>query len=100
MNLRVGDFPDRGALVWFTVTAGILAWIAHLVFFASIVEFVHDNGYFWLFHVGNVVCIALAVLALYLSWLLYKAGNGDDEEAPTPRGGCASSAWSVSRSTA
>ena len=86
MSLRVRDFPDHGALVWFAVTAGILAWIAHLVFFASIVEFVHDNGYFWLFHVGNVLCIALAVLALYLSWLLYRAGNGDDEEDPTPQG--------------
>jgi hypothetical protein len=73
MNLRVRDFPDRGALLWFALTAGIVAWIAHLVFFASIVEFVNDNGYFWLFHVGNVVCIALA-------------GDDDDEEDPTPEG--------------
>jgi hypothetical protein len=86
MNLRVRDFPDRGALLWFALTAGIVAWIAHLVFFASIVEFVNDNGYFWLFHVGNVVCIALAVLAIYLSWLVYRAGEDDDEEDPTPEG--------------
>jgi hypothetical protein len=86
MSLRVRDFPDRGALLWFALTAGIVAWIAHLVFFASIVEFVHDNGYFWVFHVGNVVCIVLAVLAIYLSWLVYRAGGGDDEEEPTPEG--------------
>jgi len=86
MSLRIRDFPDRGALLWFAVTAGIVAWMAHLVFFASIVEFVHDNGFFWLFHVGNAVCIALALLALYLSWLLYRAGDDHDEEDPTPEG--------------
>ena len=86
MNLRVRDFPDRGALVWFAVTAGIVAWIAHLVFFASIVEFVHDNGYFWLFHVGNVVCIALARPRAVPLVAAVPAGNGDDEEDPHAAG--------------
>jgi len=86
MNLRVRDFPDRGALLWFALSAGIAAWAAHLLLFASLVEFVHDNGYFWLFHVGNAVCIALALVALYLSWLVYRAGEGADEEDATPEG--------------
>jgi hypothetical protein len=86
MSLRLHDFPDRGALVWFALTAGIAAWVAHLVFFASIVQFVHDNGFFWVFYVGNVVCIAVALFALYLSWLVYRAGDDADDEAATAQG--------------
>jgi hypothetical protein len=81
----VREFPDRGALLWFALVAGIVAWAAHLLSFASLVEFVHDNGYFWLFHVGNAVCLALALLALFLSWLVYRAGD-DADDAPTPGG--------------
>jgi hypothetical protein len=84
MNLRVRDFPDRGALVWFALTAGIAAWVLHLVVFASLVEFVNDNGFFWIFYVGNVAAIALTLVAGWLSWLLYRAG--DDEELGTPAG--------------
>jgi hypothetical protein len=86
MNLRVRAFPDHGALLWFALIAGIVAWVAHLLTLASLVQFVHDNGYFWLFHVANAVCLALARLALYLSWLVYRAGAGADEESPTPEG--------------
>jgi hypothetical protein len=86
MNLRIREFPDRGLLLWAALTAGLVAWAAHLLAFASIVEFVHDNGYFWLFDVGNAVCIVLAVVAMYLSWLVYRAGAGANEEDPTPEG--------------
>src|SRR5439155_1492254 len=84
MNLRVRDFPDRGALVWFALTAGIVAWVVHLTVFAALVEFVHDNGFFWFFYVGNIAAVALTLLAGWLSWLLYRAG--DDEELGTPAG--------------
>jgi hypothetical protein len=63
MNLRVRDFPDRGALVWFALTAGIAAWVLHLTVFAALVEFVHDNGYFWFFYLGNAAAIALTLAA-------------------------------------
>lgn len=86
MSLRVREFPDRGLLLWVAMAAGVVAWVAHLVTFASIVEFVHDNGYFWLFDVGNGVCILLAVIAFWLSWLVYRAGAGASEEDPTPEG--------------
>jgi hypothetical protein len=86
MNLRVREFPDRGFLLWFALVAGVVAWAAHLLLFASIVEFIHDNGYFWIFHVGNWVCIALALLAFFLSWLVYRGGEGASEEDPTPTG--------------
>jgi hypothetical protein len=84
MNLRIRDFPDRGALVWFALTAGIAAWVLHLTVFAALVEFVHDNGYFWFFYLGNAAAIALTLAAGWVSWLLYRAG--DDEELGTPAG--------------
>jgi hypothetical protein len=69
MSLRLREFPDRGLLVWFALTAGIAAWIVHLTVFAALVTFVHDNG----------------LLATWLSWLLVRAGD-EEEDAGTPGG--------------
>ena len=101
MNLRVGDFPDRGALVWFAVTAGILAWIAHLVFFAS-----HRR-------VRARQRLLLAVprreRGVRSRWpssrctsrgCCTRPATATTRRPPRRRAGCASSAWSVSRSTA
>ena len=85
MSLRVKDFPDRGLLVWFAITAGIVAWILHLSAFAALVGFVHDNGYFWIFSLGNGLAVAITLAAGWLSWLMYRAGT-DDEEVGTPGG--------------
>jgi hypothetical protein len=85
MSLRLRAFPDHGFLLWFALTAGIAAWIVHLTVFAAIVEFVHDNGYFWLFYVGNALAVAVTLVALWLSWLVARAGD-DDEEAGTAAG--------------
>jgi hypothetical protein len=85
MSLRVRSFPDRGALVWFAITAGIAAWMLHLIGFAVLVAFVHTNGFFWLFTVGNVAMIAVTVLAGFLCCLMIRAGH-DDESAGTPEG--------------
>jgi hypothetical protein len=85
MSLRVKDFPDRGVLVWFAITAGIVAWIVHLSAFAALVGFVHDNGYFWIFSLGNGLAVAITLAAGWLSWLMYRAGT-DDEELGTPGG--------------
>jgi hypothetical protein len=85
MSLRVRDFPDRGVLVWFAVTAGIAAWVFHLLFFASIVRFVHDNGFYWLFYVGNAIAIVITLVAGWLSWLLVQSSD-ESEDAGTPGG--------------
>ncbi len=85
MNARVRLFPDRGIVVWFALTAGIAAWVAHLVGFAALVEFVHDNGYWWVFTAGNIVAVVITLVAGWLSWLIYQAG-ADDEELGTPGG--------------
>jgi len=84
MSLRAREFPDRGVLVWLAVTAGIVAWLLHLSAFAALVEFVHDNGYSWIFTLGNVLALAVTLAAGWLSLLLYRAG--DDEELGTPAG--------------
>jgi hypothetical protein len=85
MSLRLRAFPDRGALVWFALLAGIFAWMTHLVGFAIIVAFVDKHGYFWLFYLGNAVTIAITLFAGWLCYLMVKAGN-DDESAGTPGG--------------
>jgi hypothetical protein len=85
MSLRARDFPDRGVLVWFAVLAGIAAWVVHLTLFAALVEFVHQNGFFWLFYVGNAVAIAITLLATWLSWLL--VDSSDESEAAGTAGG-------------
>jgi hypothetical protein len=84
MSLRLRGFPDHGFLVWLALTAGVAAWVVHLVAFAALVEFVHDNGFFWIFYVGNTVALLVTLGAGWLSWLLYRAG--DDEELGTPAG--------------
>ena len=84
-SLRLRAFPDRGFLVWFALTAGIAAWLVHLVAFAAIVEFVHDHGRFWLFYLGNGTALVVTLLALGLSGLMARAGD-DSEEAGTPAG--------------
>lgn len=85
-DLRLREFPDRGPLVWFALTAGIVAWMVHLTVFAAIVELVHDHGWFWLFYLGNGVALALAVLAMWLSWLIARAGADAPEDAGTVDG--------------
>jgi hypothetical protein len=85
MSLRLREFPERGALVWYAVTAGIAAWMFHLTFFAAIVQFVHNNGYYWLFYVGDAIAILITLLAGWLSWLLVRSSD-ESEEAGTPGG--------------
>ncbi len=57
----------------------------HLAGFAALVEFVHDNGYSWLFTVGNVLALAITLFALWLSWRIYRAGTDDEEVGSTGR---------------
>jgi hypothetical protein len=85
MSLRLRAFPDHGALVWFALVAGIAAWVAHLIGFAIIVEFVHKHGYFWLFYLGNGVAIAITLFAGWLCYLMVQKSD-DDESAGTTGG--------------
>ena len=86
MSLRISEFPDRGPLVWFAVLGGIVAWMSHLVLFASIVQFVHKHGWFWVFYAGNAIAILITLAAGYLSYVLYRSGADEDDAAGTEKG--------------
>ena len=85
MSLRLRAFPDHGALVWFALTAGIAAWMAHLVGFSIIVAFVHKHGYFWLFYLGNGVAILITLVAMWLCYRMVQVGEAE-ESSGTPAG--------------
>jgi len=85
MSLRLRGFPDHGFLLWFALSVGLVAWVAHLLFMAAAVGLVRDDGAFWVFHVANAVCAVLAALGLALSWLVYRAGT-DPEDAGSAAG--------------
>ncbi len=85
MNLRLRQFPDHGFLVWFALGAGVVAWAAHLVSFAVGVAFVRNQGFFWLFDLGNGAAFLVTLVALALSFVMFTAGDRDDD-APTPGG--------------
>ena len=85
MSLRLRSFPDRGFLVWFAVSAGIVAWAAHLLFLASFVEFMRDHGFEWAAHAATAVTALVTVAAMALCVRLLHHGR-DDEEQATPSG--------------
>ena len=60
--------------------------------FAAIVEFVHDHGYFWLFHVGNGTALVVTLLALWLSWQMVQVAPTRARSPARPAGVSASSA--------
>jgi hypothetical protein len=84
-SLRLRAFPDRGFLVWFALTAGIITWIIHLTAFAAIVTLVHEHGYFWLFYAGNGLAVAVTLVATALCWAMVRSTD-EDEESGTPNG--------------
>jgi hypothetical protein len=85
MSLRLRAFPDRGFLVWFALSAGVVAWAAHLLFLASFVEFMRDHGFEWVAHLATAVAVAVTVTAMLLSARMLERGH-DDEEQATPSG--------------
>jgi hypothetical protein len=85
MSLRLRSFPDRGFLVWFALSAGVVAWTAHLLFLASFVEFMRDHGYEWVAHVATLLAVLVTVAGMALSWAMLQRGH-DDEDAATPSG--------------
>jgi hypothetical protein len=84
-SLRLRAFPDRGFLVWFALTGGIVVWIIHLTAFAAIVTFVHEHGYFWLFYAGNGVAVVVTILAMALCWAMVRSTD-ESEESGSPNG--------------
>ncbi len=86
MNARIRAFPDHGLLVWATMTAGLAAWTVHIVSFAALVQYVETHHHRWIFTVGNIVCVAVALAAMGLSRLMIRAAGDASEDDGTPAG--------------
>ncbi len=72
----------RGFIVWYAVFGGLGAWTVHLVFTAAIVRWlfnIHEGH--WPLDVAPAVCIAATLLALWMSWRLYRVARGAEESA-------------------
>jgi hypothetical protein len=74
--------PRRALIVWYAAFGGIAAWIVHLVFVASAAHWTHLHPrYGWTLHAATAVCALATILAIVLSWRLYRAAAGSDAAA-------------------
>ncbi|HZQ59486.1 MAG TPA: hypothetical protein VFA84_15705 [Acidimicrobiales bacterium] len=73
----------RGVLVWFAVFGGLGAWTVHLVASAAMARWlfnIHEGH--WPLDVVTAVCVVVTLVALALSWRLYRiAGTTDEGDA-------------------
>lgn len=77
----------RGFVVWYAVFGGLGAWTVHLVSSAAIVRWlsnIHEGH--WPLDVITAVCVVATLLALYLSWRLYRVARGADESGADDAG--------------
>jgi hypothetical protein len=71
----------RALLVWLPTFGGVGAWIVHLMFLASSVQWVENrHGRRWLLHAATAVCVIVTLACLALARRLYLAA-GDAGEA-------------------
>ena len=88
----VHDIESAGAVrraveVWYAAFGSIVAWMAHLVFEASIVRWTADvPSWRWTLHAGTAVCVLASVVALGLAWRLRIAAGAADESAADDAG--------------
>jgi hypothetical protein len=86
MSVSTGRIARSSFATWFAVTGGIGAWIAHLVFSASIVRLLCDYpGWTWVLHVATALTAAVTLVAMAMSVALVREGR-DREDADTPGG--------------
>lgn len=79
-SLRLREFPERGFLVWYAVTAPIGAWTVHLLGLVMLTRY-SDNvpGAIWWMHIITIVTGTAALLAMALSYSMMRwAGPGED----------------------
>jgi hypothetical protein len=77
----------RAITVWYGVLGGIAAWTVHLVAEASLVQWTCDTHRGeWILDAITVVCILATLLAIAISWRLWREGRGADDESDDPRG--------------
>jgi len=77
----------RGLRAAFTLGGSTAAWVAHLFFASSFVQYTCDTpGARWGQHVATLVCAVIAASAGWVGYGFYREGQPDTEDAGTRRG--------------
>ena len=77
----------RGIRVAYVFAGSTGAWMAHLFFASSFVQYTCDTpGTRWGQHVATLVCAAIAASAGWVGYRFYREGQPDTEDAGTRRG--------------
>ena len=77
----------RGAVVWYAVFGGVIAWTVHLVSMAAITKFTCTRpGWKWVMHADTVACAVATVVATLLAYRLLRAGDAHAEHDDTAPG--------------
>ena len=77
----------RGLKVAYVIGGSTAAWMAHLFFASSFVQYTcNAHGTLWYQHVATAVCAAVCVHATWVAYGLHKEGQADAEDAGTSLG--------------
>ena len=77
----------RGAVVWFAVFGGVVAWTEHLLALAAITRFTCTKpGWKWAMHADTLACVAITAVATGLAYRLYRAGDPKAESDDSAAG--------------
>ena len=86
MSVSAGRVARSSLATWFAVLGGIVAWMVHLTYSASVVELTCEHpGLIWTIHGMTAVTALVTLVAMALSALLLREGS-DVESAGTRAG--------------
>jgi hypothetical protein len=86
MNVAV-PLRRRGLKVAYALNGAIAAWLAHLIFASSFVQYsCNAQGVTWVQHLVTAICALVAIHASWVAYGLYREGQPESEDAGTPRG--------------
>jgi hypothetical protein len=77
----------RAFTIWYGVLGGIAVWTVHLVTEASLVQWTCDSHRGeWPLDAITAVCLLATLVAIAISWRLWREGKGANDESDEPRG--------------
>ena len=77
----------RGLRIAYVYGGSTAAWIGHLIFAASFVQYsCNVPGTLWYQHVATAFAAAICVHAAWVAYGLHREGQADAEDAGTPAG--------------
>ena len=87
MNEQTHIVPEGGLKVWFAVLGSIAAWLVHLSFVSSFVQYTCNvSGVVWVQHLVTAITAGITLWAMALSLQMVREAGATDEEAGTPAG--------------